>query len=91
MDEALSRLNAAEKALKMNRTVLQEILETAKLLKEEDYVSGYEELQEAIAEAQAICDDINHAEETKVKAALKRLQDAIDALQKPTPEKPGQS
>ncbi len=91
VDEALSRLNAAEKALKMNRTVLQEILETAKLLKEEDYVSGYEELQEAIAEAQAICDDINHAEETKVKAALKRLQDAIDALQKPTPEKPGQS
>lgn len=88
VDEALSKLTIAEKALKMNRTVLQETLEEAKLLKEEDYISGFEELQAAIAEAQALCDHINTAEERAVQASLKRLQAAIAALEKKPAPKP---
>lgn len=87
-DEALSRLNAAEKALKTNRDALRELFAAAKALKAEDYVGGYDELQLVIAEVQEVYSDIDNADESEVKAAVEKLQKAFNALKKKPAPKP---
>lgn len=82
-DQALSELQDARKKLvvRADKSELEKKLKEAKSLKSEDYISGYDGLQEAISKAQSVYDDAE-AVKNQVDEVLAELQAAIDALEK---------
>lgn len=86
VDNALAMLQDAENTLVrlVDKQELGQELEQAKALNGEDYESGYDELQTAISEAQAVYDN-NNASQTEVDGALDKLQEAVKGLKKKTP------
>lgn len=83
VEEALAALKKAASSLllKADKAALEEGLAQAKALNAEDYVNGYEALAAAIEEAQNIYDD-EAATQEQTNAAVKKLEEAIAALEK---------
>ena len=87
VDAALKALKKAEADLKWrpDTTELQETLDKAKALNEEDYQSGWSELQEAIKNAEKVLKN-GDATSEEIKDAKTGLDTAIDGLVKKTVE-----
>ena len=86
VDEALDALNDAKAGLQRRaedkeKQDLENKLKAAQALKEEDYKSGYDKLQEVIIEAQKVYDN-NDVTSEEVQAQIKALDDATAALVK---------
>lgn len=83
VDEALSKLVKAERALQLrgDKKALGNKLQEAKALKADDYISGYDNLQNAITEAQEVYDK-TEALSSEIDEAMEKLQSALDALVK---------
>lgn len=83
VDAALQILQNAEKQLKWraDNSELKETLNKAKALNEEDYESGWDALQNAIAKAEDVIADVDATEAT-INSAKEDLETAIDGLVK---------
>lgn len=83
VDAALQILQNAEKQLKWraDNSELKETLNKAKALNEEDYESGWDALQNAIAKAEDVIADADATEAT-INSAKEDLETAIDGLVK---------
>lgn len=83
VDAALQILQNAEKQLKWraDNSELKETLNKAKALNEEDYESGWDALQNAIAKAEDVIADADATEAT-INSAKEGLEAAIDGLVK---------
>lgn len=83
VDDACAALLQARNRLvvKVNKSVLESKLTEARALNADDYQSGFEELQQVIAEAQAVYDD-EAATQNQVDVQVEALENAISALVK---------
>ena len=83
VDQATESLIRAEKQLmfKADKTELKEKLKEVKAINKDDYQSGYEELQAAIAVAEKVVNN-ETATQAEVDAQVEALQKAKDALVK---------
>ena len=83
VDDAVQALKKASTGLvlKADKSGLEAKLAEAEALKAEDYVSGYDALQAAIAEAQEVLDK-EEPTKAELDAQIEALQEAIDALEK---------
>lgn len=81
VDEACEALLRARNALvaRADKTLLKEKLDEAKALSAENYESGFEELQQVIAEAQEVYDNEN-ALQSQVDIQTSALTEAMNAL-----------
>lgn len=83
VDNALSALKQAQAGLvlRANKVILIQKLTEAKAINADDYVSGYDELQIAIAAAQTVYDNTEVTQE-QVDGQITALETAINALVK---------
>lgn len=83
VDQAVKALKDAIDRLifKPNKEKLQTAIQEAEKLKEEDYISGYEELQAVLKEAKKVYEDTEATQET-INEWTDKIQEAIDRMEK---------
>lgn len=90
VDQAEETLRNAIMALQpvaTNKQDLDKLIQEAKELKAEDYVSGYEELQEVLTEAQKVSDN-PEATYSQVAEWIEKIKEAMNALEEKPAEIP---
>lgn len=86
VDDAAAVLKAAQSSLVMlaNKTELKTQLDKAEAIDTEDYISGIQELEAAIAEGRSVYNDPD-AVQAEVDKAAESIRTAIEGLKKPQP------